>query len=101
MSDQGSIMDNLDNLSFDDFDPSQGSLDFFDNFGGVDRMEAASPGQGSREDDVYAQLEQKEKDLILAAELGKALLERNEELVKRQDQMQQELAEKMEVCDPS
>ncbi|XP_033626947.1 BICD family-like cargo adapter 2 isoform X2 [Asterias rubens] len=96
MSDQGSIMDNLDNLSFDDFDPSQGSLDFFDNFGGVDRMEAASPGQGSREDDVYAQLEQKEKDLILAAELGKALLERNEELVKRQDQMQQELAEKME-----
>jgi len=30
--------------------------------------------------DVYGQLQQKERDLILAAELGKALLEKNEEL---------------------
>ncbi|XP_022085835.1 BICD family-like cargo adapter 1 isoform X2 [Acanthaster planci] len=90
MSDHGSV---VDNLSFDDYDPSQGSMDFFGDFMGVDKMdEAGSPQQ----EDLCAQLEQKEKDLILAAELGKALLERNEELTRRQEQMQQELVDKME-----
>ncbi|XP_038053810.1 bicaudal D-related protein homolog [Patiria miniata] len=88
MSDQGSV---VDNLSFDDYDPSQGSLDFFEDF--VGQMAESGPPNN---EDVYAQLEQKEKDLILAAELGKALLERNEELTKRQEQMQQELADKFE-----
>ena len=32
---------------------------------------------------MYGQLQQKERDLILAAELGKALLEKNEELSKQ------------------
>ncbi|CAB3364436.1 Hypothetical predicted protein [Cloeon dipterum] len=41
-------------------------------------------------DDVYAQLAQKEKDLILAAELGKALLERNQELTRQNETLNEE-----------
>ncbi|OQV22292.1 putative Bicaudal D-related protein-like protein [Hypsibius exemplaris] len=52
-----------------------------------DRMANESPVDRMDEDggDVFAQLQQKERDLMLAAELGKALLERNEELAKRQE----------------
>ena len=37
--------------------------------------------------DVYGQLQQKERDLILAAELGKALLEKNEDLSKQNEKI--------------
>lgn len=47
--------------------------------------------------DVWAQLQQKEADLLLAAELGKALLEKNEELKKQQDKMIEEFSVKIEV----
>lgn len=47
--------------------------------------------------DVYAQLAQKENDLILAAELGKALLEKNEELKKHNDVLSEDFALKIEV----
>uniref|UniRef100_A0A336KT58 CSON015519 protein n=1 Tax=Culicoides sonorensis TaxID=179676 RepID=A0A336KT58_CULSO len=46
--------------------------------------------------DVWAQLQQKEADLLLAAELGKALLEKNEELKKQQDKMIEEFSTKIE-----
>lgn len=49
------------------------------------------------EDDVYGQLAQKERDLVLAAELGKALLERNDELERRNEQIADEFAHKIEV----
>lgn len=49
------------------------------------------------EEDVYAQLAQKEKDLILAAELGKALLDSNQELQSRYDQIVDEYTHKIEV----
>lgn len=49
------------------------------------------------EDDIYVQLEQKEKDLILAAELGKALLERNEELTRANERITEEYSHKLEV----
>lgn len=39
------------------------------------------------DDDLYAQLAQKERDLILAAELGKALLEKNDELCRRNESL--------------
>lgn len=55
------------------------------------------PGEEEEEMDVYAQLEQKEKDLRLAAELGKALLEKNEELEMKNGQIIEEFAQKMEV----
>lgn len=47
--------------------------------------------------DVWTQLQQKENDLVLAAELGKALLEKNEELKKQQDVIVEEYNKKLEV----
>lgn len=47
--------------------------------------------------DVYAQLQQKEKDLILAAELGKALLEKNEELSRQNEKIAEDYSQKLEV----
>lgn len=52
---------------------------------------------GPQEPDVWAQLQQKESDLLLAAELGKALLDKNEELKKEQDRVAEEYSKKVEV----
>lgn len=48
-------------------------------------------------EDVWAQLQQKDNDLVLAAELGKALLEKNEELKKQQEAREEEFSKKLEV----
>ncbi|XP_037872499.1 bicaudal D-related protein homolog [Bombyx mori] len=48
------------------------------------------------EQDVWTQLQQKESDLLLAAELGKALLEKNEELKKEQERIAEEYSKKVE-----
>lgn len=48
-------------------------------------------------EDVWTQLQQKENDLVLAAELGKALLEKNEELKKQQEALVEEYSKKLEV----
>lgn len=62
--------------------------------------EARGAETGVNEDmDVYAQLQQKDKDLILAAELGKALLEKNEELTKQLKELTEESSKKIEVSD--
>lgn len=62
-------------------------------------METRPPDSDkSNPTDVWAQLQQKEADLLLAAELGKALLEKNEELKKHQDKMIEEFNVKIEVC---
>lgn len=50
-------------------------------------------------EDVWAQLQQKDNDLMLAAELGKALLEKNEELKKQQEAREVEFSKKLEVSD--
>lgn len=50
--------------------------------------------------DVFAQLEQKERDLVLAAELGKALLEKNEELSQQNEKMTEDFCQKLEVRFP-
>lgn len=42
-------------------------------------------------------LRQREKDLVLAAELGKALLERNQELTRQSDSLAESYAGKIEV----
>lgn len=42
-------------------------------------------------------LKQRERDLVLAAELGKALLERNQELTKQGETLAEEYASKLEV----
>ncbi|KAG5876657.1 hypothetical protein JTB14_029389 [Gonioctena quinquepunctata] len=48
-------------------------------------------------EDVWTQLQQKENDLQLAAELGKALLEKNEELKKQQEALVEEYSKKLEI----
>ena len=47
--------------------------------------------------DLQTQLAAKEKDLIFAAELGKALLERNEELTRNNERITEEYSHKLEV----
>lgn len=47
--------------------------------------------------DLLSLFRQKEKDLVLAAKLGKALLERNQDLTKQYEQMNKDLNEKLEV----
>ncbi|XP_051162077.1 bicaudal D-related protein homolog [Leptopilina boulardi] len=48
------------------------------------------------EGDPLELLKQRERDLVLAAELGKALLERNQELTKQSDTLAEEYAAKLE-----
>lgn len=55
-------------------------------------------GPGPQEhEDLALQLQQKEKDLLLAAELGKMLLERNEELQRQLEMLSTQHAEREEV----
>lgn len=53
----------------------------------------------NRETDVYGLLEQKDADILLAAELGKALLEKNQELVKQHEKLIEENSIKIEVSE--
>lgn len=53
--------------------------------------------EGEGDDDIYRQLVQKEKDLLLAAELGKALLEKNEELKQKYEMLQEDYSQVVEV----
>ncbi|XP_066256650.1 bicaudal D-related protein homolog isoform X2 [Euwallacea similis] len=50
-------------------------------------------------EDVWTQLQQKENDLQLAAELGKALLEENEKLKKQLDETVDEYSRKLELVE--
>lgn len=63
----------------------------------VKEMSTASRPAMDTNEDVWTQLQQKESDLLLAAELGKALLEKNEELKKEQDRVAEEYSKKVEV----
>jgi len=65
---------------------------------GVVRSHETGP-ETSGESDIYSQLEQKERDLLLAAELGKALLERNEELQRKADLAQEDFNQRVEVLE--
>lgn len=47
--------------------------------------------------DFQSLVRQKDKDLVLAAKLGKALLERNQDLTKQYEKMHKDLNEKLEV----
>lgn len=61
-----------------------------ENRSAIDAAQAAG-------EDVWTQLRQKENDLQLAAELGKALLEKNEELKKQHDAAVEEYSRRLEV----
>lgn len=47
--------------------------------------------------DLLSLFRQKEKDLVLAAKLGKALLERNQDLTKQYEKINKDLNDKLEV----
>ena len=65
---------------------------------GIDENgEISADHDDEAEDDVYRQLAQKDKDLLLAAELGKALLEKNEELSQKYELLQEEYSQVVEV----
>ncbi|KZS15963.1 Bicaudal D-related protein [Daphnia magna] len=55
-------------------------------------------GNGSLQE-LYAQLVQKERDLLLAAQLGKALLEKNEELGLQNEKMAEEYSRQLEILE--
>ncbi|XP_071988365.1 BICD family-like cargo adapter 2 [Engystomops pustulosus] len=55
--------------------------------------------EGHREEDLSLALERKDKDLLLAAELGKALLERNDYLEKAREALEEELRETRECLE--
>ena len=61
------------------------------------RGERVSNNNIHSDPDVYGQLQQKERDLILAAELGKALLEKNEDLSKQNEKIAEDFSQKLEV----
>ncbi|XP_053182202.1 BICD family-like cargo adapter 1 [Scomber japonicus] len=56
-------------------------------------LEAPAVGHNA---DLLSLYRQKEKDLVLAAKLGKALLERNQDLTKQYEKMHKDLSEKLE-----
>jgi len=59
-------------------------------------LEAPAVGHNT---DLLLLFRQKEKDLVLAAKLGKALLERNQDLTKQYEKMHKDLNEKLEVSE--
>ncbi|KAK0082199.1 hypothetical protein PV325_010888, partial [Microctonus aethiopoides] len=58
----------------------------------LDRDDDDNGGGG----DPHELLKQRERDLVLAAELGKALLERNQELTRRSEAIAEEYSTKLE-----
>lgn len=66
--------------------------------------EPESPTEGAglqpppaQDRELLSVIRQKEKDLVLAARLGKALLERNQDMSRQYEQMHKELTDKLEV----
>jgi len=60
-------------------------------------MEMADRPESTMDLDISQQLQQKEKDLILAAELGKALLDKNEELSLQNERITEDYTQKLEA----
>ncbi|XP_028621252.1 BICD family-like cargo adapter 1 isoform X2 [Grammomys surdaster] len=62
--------------------------------------ESPAEGQGppplTQDPELLSVIRQKEKDLVLAARLGKALLERNQDMSRQYEQMHKELTDKLE-----
>ncbi|XP_052545829.1 BICD family-like cargo adapter 1 [Tympanuchus pallidicinctus] len=54
------------------------------------------PAAAARDPELLSLIRQKEKDLVLAARLGKALLERNQDMSRQYERMHKELTDKLE-----
>ena len=68
-----------------------------DRYGYSSKKRVIEENSDIHENDLLILLEAKEKDLILAAELGKSLLESNEELSKQNERIAEIFSEKLEV----
>nr|XP_012805508.2 BICD family-like cargo adapter 1 isoform X2 [Jaculus jaculus] len=55
-----------------------------------------TPPPPTQDPELLSVIRQKEKDLVLAARLGKALLERNQDMSRQYEQMHKELTDKLE-----
>ncbi|XP_051964024.1 BICD family-like cargo adapter 1 [Xyrauchen texanus] len=66
--------------------------------GDVELSASETPVSG-QDKDLLALFRQKEKDLVLAAKLGKALLERNQDLTKQYEKMTKDLNDKLELLE--
>ncbi|XP_051524292.1 BICD family-like cargo adapter 1 [Myxocyprinus asiaticus] len=66
--------------------------------GDVELSASETPVSG-QDSDLLALFRQKEKDLVLAAKLGKALLERNQDLTKQYEKMTKDLNDKLELLE--
>ncbi|XP_030879355.1 BICD family-like cargo adapter 1, partial [Leptonychotes weddellii] len=69
------------------------------------QAEVGPPAEGSglqppppQDPELLSVIRQKEKDLVLAARLGKALLERNQDMSRQYEQMHKELTDKLEYA---
>ncbi|XP_030645223.1 BICD family-like cargo adapter 1 [Chanos chanos] len=62
-------------------------------------LTALEPHVNGQDADLLSLFRQKEKDLVLAAKLGKALLERNQDLTKQYEKMNKDLNEKLELLE--
>ncbi|XP_057620069.1 BICD family-like cargo adapter 1 isoform X2 [Chionomys nivalis] len=66
------------------------------------QAEPGSPAEGhepppsTQDPELLSVIRQKEKDLVLAARLGKALLEKNQDMSRQYEQMHKELTDKLE-----
>ncbi|CAO2629383.1 BICD family-like cargo adapter 1 [Lemmus lemmus] len=60
------------------------------------QAEPGSPPPSTQDPELLSVIRQKEKDLVLAARLGKALLERNQDMSRQYEQMHKELTDKLE-----
>uniref|UniRef100_A0A8C2L9L4 BICD family like cargo adaptor 1 n=1 Tax=Cricetulus griseus TaxID=10029 RepID=A0A8C2L9L4_CRIGR len=58
--------------------------------------EGHEPPPPTQDPELLSVIRQKEKDLVLAARLGKALLERNQDMSRQYEQMHKELTDKLE-----
>ena len=73
-------------------------MDKFPAKSGSDKMEQdLNDEMEESHEDLYAKLESQENDLMLAAELGKALLDKNEEISKDRETIVLNYLNKLEV----
>ncbi|XP_056320117.1 BICD family-like cargo adapter 1 [Danio aesculapii] len=66
-----------------------------------DELQESAPETpvSAQDSDLLSLFRQKEKDLVLAAKLGKALLERNQDLTKQYDKMTKDLNDRLELLE--
>ena len=65
--------------------------------GGLGLESAIEQGETKENLNIYKLIQEKENDLVLAAELGKALLDKNEEISQHRERIVLDYTQKLEV----